>query len=201
MLVRVFGVLAVEAGESQIDSFPTSPCRDVLASVVLAAGAPIAKTLLVANVWPQVTAEESRNRLSVCLSLLRRVVPGFDSLMVVERQTVKLHRDVVNEWTDFWDAVGQFRNPSGLNKSGAARQVLCLHRAPLMMEVETDWAEVFRAEALRASQEVAQWWAEATGDELILRRAETGCFGGADLARAEGFEPPTPSSEDWCSIH
>lgn len=121
--------------------------------------------------------------------------------MIVDRQTVKLHRDVENEWTIFWDAVGHFRHPASTDKYGAARHVLSLHRAPLMMEVETTWAAVFRAEALRASQEVAHWWAETMGDPLILRRAESGCFGGADLARAEGFEPPTPSSEDWCSIH
>lgn len=132
-----------------------------------------------------------------------------DSVFQADRHALKLSREVDNEWVKFWSVEAQARGSVDLvARETASLLLLELHRAPLLVEVAHSWAAMYRLEALNSCRDAANWLAlrylqqgEKEKAELFSAMAASGQFSALGLARAEGFEPPTPSSEDWCSIH
>ena len=211
--VRVFGAFTVVHDAGILERFPTGRCREVLAFLVLAAGDSVPRRWLIENVWPDQRPELCGNRLSVTLTMLRRCLEEegveAEALFVSDRHALRLTAGVDNEWARFWVLEAQARSaddPAAREEAGLA--LLALHRAPLLVEVAHDWAAMYRLEALNSCKDAANWLASRylklglpERAEVYAAMAASGQFGGAELARAEGFEPPTPSSEDWCSIH
>ena len=211
--VRVFGGFAVVHDQGVIDRFPTARCREALAFLALAAGDTVPRRWLIENVWPGQNPESCGNRLSVTLTMLRRCLEDagvqVSAMFESDRHALSLSPNVDNEWVRFWSLDAQARSLADPTaREQAALALLALHRAPLLVEVAHEWAAMYRLEALNCCRDAANWLAVRYLQQGLPERAEvyaamasSGQFGGAGLARAEGFEPPTPSSEDWCSIH
>lgn len=203
MKVEVFGRVAIENETQRWERFPTARCREVIAFLALSNGKSVPRTWLIENVWPGVDPDHCRNRLSVTLSMLRSMLgESHSSLLVTDRDSLRLANEVENEFEKFWSSVNAYRHAeSDDEKRIAIHHAVSCYRAPLLIELKQEWAVLARQEALQATKECLEWLARRDGDHGLAKRAEMGCLTGAQLARAEGFEPPTPSSEDWCSIH
>ena len=196
MKVEVFGHLTIKGNGQIWDKFPTTMCRDVMAFLVLAPVGPLPRRYVIENIWPKAEPEKCSNRMSVTLSLLRRYLgASFAEVVKVDGPSLHLEASVENQFRQFWDCVRRFRCGAA-DKTEAAREILTMHRAPLLVEVRTIWAELSRREAHEAAIQALFWIADETGSPTLKARAMAGCLEGFNLARAEGFEPPTPSSED-----
>ena len=203
MRLEVFGQFAVAHGLKRWESFPTARCRDIVAFLALARGDSIPRRWLAENVWTQSEPDACRNKLSVSLSIMRRMLDSdFDQLLQCDRHCLRLADGVENEFDEFWTAMGRFDGTECVvEKMATVRTLLECHRGPLFVDVRQAWARHARQDADKACRKALTWMASQTGDAGLAARAEIGCFTGIQLARAEGLEPPTPSSEDWCSIH
>lgn len=203
MKVEVFGRVAIVGEAQRWEHFPSARCREVIAFLALSNGRSVPRTWLIENVWPGIDPDQCRNRLSVTLSMIRRVLgDSHATLLYCDRESLKLPNDVENEFELFWSSIYAYRNAeTDVEKRAAVHRAMSCYRAPLLVEVKQEWAVIARNEALQAAKQCLEWLAGRDGDQGLAKRAEMGCLTGSQLARAEGFEPPTPSSEDWCSIH
>lgn len=199
MTVRVFGPLAVQDHDKVFTAFPTRFSAELVGFLAVC-GVPVPRDTVARSLWPEEQLSVARTRLSTTLSALRRAMAAagmdLDRLIVSDKRLLALGEAVTNEWKLYWTtARGQV--------SGTL-EALHIHRSPLLSGCRGAWVRQARFDAMSAyltlvneakcSAVQEERWTEAKAYEASAQVV-------LELARAEGFEPPTPSSEDWCSIH
>jgi DNA-binding SARP family transcriptional activator len=142
---------AVAAGEWQ-----SKKARDLLRILVAHRGRPVSRQRLVELLWPEQLSPRTGNRLSVLLTILRRVLDphrriGDEGPIVADRATVHLDLQVVDVDAERFlatvEAARVLGDDDAEERTGLLRAAADLHQGEFMADDPyEDWAQPLREE-------------------------------------------------------
>ncbi len=178
--IRVFGVLEFVSEHRSLFEFKLTKTYEVLGFLAVHPGQKFMRQELCMKIWPTVSKQQAQNYLSLALHYARLdfCSAGLDleSWFLITRKVVALQSLATpNDWVSFWTTYHRLLSDPHYDSVVQFQQQ---HRGNLLCGLNSEWVQGKR-------------------DEIASALTTIGELKSRNLARAEGFEPPTPSSEDW----
>lgn len=164
--VKMFGSLVVADNDGHLARFPTVRCTEMLGYLFLSPGVYVSRTRLIEEIWPEVTMDSGRNRLSVSIHACKKAFTNanldFATYVLLDgQQMCAVLAGVRNEWTEFWSAYHQAKGIEDLDqKESAFQKLIELYRSPVLVDIKKPWADQARAESAAAYREASLFLAE-----------------------------------------
>ena len=163
--IRLFGRVAARSGENEVSEFTTVQARGLLVYLAMHPDIDHPRDRLIEAIWPGRLDGSARNRLSVTLyhvkRLLSEVDPGFEPVFVSGRTTVRFDSSIVLvDLHEFRRHIAVARTSRDTEERreryGAA---LGFYKGPLAPDIVTEWTLARQLEASQMFQEAAVWLA------------------------------------------
>lgn len=172
--VRLFGELEARRGEERITRFGSRKNGALLALLAFKPGRAVLREAAMEILWPGVEPAVGRNRLSVALNALRKLLEppgtGRGTVLVAEGDSLRLAAEAVaSDVAQLEAALARARGAEARQRGSALDDALALATGPLLPGAEEEWVE---REAERIAQLVADAALERARLHTVLGEGE-----------------------------
>ncbi len=142
----LFGLPRVEAGDIQLDRFPTRRCVLILARLAIAHQRRMSRAQLAEVLWPDEPYEATRQRMRQELSRLRLALGPFDQLLETTAESVRLDLTEVQLDVDEFERLIRTAKHSiePAQRQSLLRRIVEMASARFMSGSTESWIEVER---------------------------------------------------------
>lgn len=155
LFIRMLGCLVAERDGVVVAQLDGRRYGAILAQLAVRPGRAISRDVLVATHWPEVDPAVARNRLSVALNVLRKIL-GSANLFVADRACVALDpTQVVTDVQRFEHACSQARRATDpMARRTELEAAWALYGGPLLQGFEEDWIDTERERLACAHEDI-----------------------------------------------